>query len=243
MAGLWRDIVAGELAGQPEVERESQGVDIGTGITPASGKDLGRGVIRGPGERAGCGDPQLAVEPGRSEIRQPVPAIAVEQDILRLDVAVEDAVAVGGAERGGDVAAESNGLFPRQGATLTHPNVQVRPVDVLHQDEAPRAVFHEVVDRHDVLVGQAANHLDLSTHPLPSHLRRGRRGHQQLQRHLGVQVSVMGEVYDGIAAPAQLAVDGPAAANRVPGREVRVAHGVILPSTSRALDRHPSSDR
>ena len=118
LAGARRGIVVGKLTGQPEIEGESQGEYVGTGITPASSEDLGRGVIPGSRDRTCGGDTQLTVEPGRSEIRQSVPAVGVEQDVLRLYVAVKDAMAVRGAERGGDVAAESNRLVSRQGAAF-----------------------------------------------------------------------------------------------------------------------------
>ena len=66
-------------------------------------------------------------------------------------------------------------------------------------------VLEEIEHRDDVGVGEPAHRLDLAPHPLARHLRGGGRRHQQLERDLGVELAVAGEVDDRIAAPADLA--------------------------------------
>ena len=97
---------AGQRAGQREVEREPERVDVGPGVAAPPGHDLGGRVGQGAGERPGRGDAELPVELGRAEVGETRPSVGVEQDVLRLHVAVQDPPPMRRAERGGDVPAD-----------------------------------------------------------------------------------------------------------------------------------------
>ena len=114
-----------------------------------------------------------------------------------------------------------------------------RTIDELEREKVRTVDSPELVDRNDVRMGERADHLHLTPHPLPRQLGgRGRRD-QQLHGHVGAEPAVARQVHDGVAAAPQLAADFPAVAQHRAGREV-AAHR-MRPSTSRALARQPSS--
>ena len=235
-----------QLPGQRVVEGEPQRVDVRARIAAPPREHLRRGVRQGAGQRAAPGDPQLAVELGRPEVGEPGASVGIEQDVLRLDVAMQDAVAVGRGERAGHVAAEADGGVSVEPAALRDPDLQVGAANVFHDDEAPRPVLQEVEHRDDVGVGEAAHRLHLPPHPLARHLRRGRRRHQQLEGHVGVELPVAGQVHDRVAAAAELAPDLVAVPEQGARRQV-AGRGHFAASsrrsTSSALLRQPSSLR
>ena len=253
VGGRCGEVRVGKIAGERVVQREAQRVDVGARVAAAAGQHLGRRVGQRAGERAAAGDAELPVELGGPEVGEARAAVGIEQDVLRLDVAVEDAAPVRRRERPGHVATQAHGRVRVERPALAHPDLQVGAADVLHDDEAPRPFFEEVEHRDDVGVGEAAHRLDLAPHPLARHVgRRGRR-HQQLERDLGVELAVAGEVDDRVAAPTELAADlvAPteqrargeiARARRLPRATSSGAHcpTSIRWSTSSALLRQPS---
>ena len=246
-AGVGRQVgrgALGKVAGERVVEREAHRVEVGARVAAAAGQRLGGGVGQGARERAAPGDAELAVELGGAEIGEAGAAVGIEQDVLRLDVAVEDAVPVRGAEGGGDVAAQPDGGVGVEPAALGDPHLEIRAADVLHHDEAPRPLFEKIEDRDDVRVGEPADRLYLAAHPLAGHLGgRGRRD-EQLEGDVGVERPVAREVDDRVAAAADLADDLVAALEQGAGREIaRRGHGAASRrrSTSIALLRQPSS--
>src|SRR5439155_24786435 len=85
----------GGPAGEQFVEDDAQAVNVGAGVhaVPFAAGLLGTHV----GGRAGEGGPgaELLLAQGLAEIADVGPARGVEQDVGRLDVAVDDAVLVG----------------------------------------------------------------------------------------------------------------------------------------------------
>ena len=72
-----------------------------------------------------------------------------DENICRLDVAVDDAFRVGGIERLGDLDGQRNQLF---GIDWTAPDavLQRHTVEKLHGNECPAIVLADVVDRADI---------------------------------------------------------------------------------------------
>ena len=85
-------------AGEQGVEHGAQAVDVGRrgDLAPRAGDLLGRHVRRRAQDQAGLRDPAVVLEAaGQAEVGDVGPALAVEQDVGRLQVAVEDAAQVG----------------------------------------------------------------------------------------------------------------------------------------------------
>ena len=77
---------------------------------------LGRDVV-GRAQHAAVGGQALLVErAGDAEVRDLGRALLVDEDVLGLDVAVDDAAVVGGAERAGDLDRVGDAPRHRQAA-------------------------------------------------------------------------------------------------------------------------------
>ena len=129
----------------------------------------------------------------------------LEQDILRLDVAMDHAVAMGELERRRHRAGEGYRLF---NAELFFPGelvAQRLPFDVRH-DVVEEGVGVGVVKRKDIRMLQVGGDLDLLEEPLRAD-DRGQLGAQHLERHLAAVLEILGEVDRGHATRAQLPLD------------------------------------
>ena len=71
-------------------------------------------------------------------------AVAVQQHVLRLDVAVHEPVRVRERERGGDLDAELERALDRQRPLAVDELLEVVAVDVLEDDELPALVLAAV---------------------------------------------------------------------------------------------------
>ena len=230
-----------QLTGESEVKRQAQRIQIGPRIAPPARQQFRRRIVRRAGERTRRGDSELAVEPCGAEVGQAVSPVGIEQDVLRFDVAVKDAMPVGSCERGRDIAAEPDRLFGGKRASIPDLHLEVGAGDVLHEDEAPGPFLDEVVYRHDVLVRQSPHRLHLTAHPFPGDFRRRGWRHEQLERHVPAELAIAGEIDHRIAAAAQLAADLPPVAEHGARSEIRSAHWAVMrPRTSSALERQPS---
>ena len=86
------------------VERQSQRVDVGPGISFAP-EPLGGHVAERPQDVAALGQP-LVVPLGQAEIRDPDHAFGVQEQVRRLDVPVHDPARMGVGQAAGDLPAD-----------------------------------------------------------------------------------------------------------------------------------------
>ena len=141
------------LSGQHLVEHDAQGVDVGPTI---EGKAFGlfRAQVVGTSE---CGtfvrDLLVAVELfGDAEIGQLRGAVTVEQDVARLDVAVNDAAPVDEMQTGRHLLHERQGLGQRH--AFFDALTQRAAIEILHRDEQTVTDGADIVDGDDVAVAQ-----------------------------------------------------------------------------------------
>ncbi len=143
----------GGLAGRRVIERCAQRVEVRTRGRLAAAGLLGRDVVGRAEQRAGRGQLDVAAVEGarQAEVGQVRDALLVEQDVLRLDVAVDDPRGVRGGQRARDPDADQRHPLRRQRALLGDDGLQRRPVDEIHHDVGPAlVVLADVVDGHDV---------------------------------------------------------------------------------------------
>ena len=88
-----------------------------------------------------------------------------DEDVARLDVAVHDAVGVGGIQRLGDLGDQVDGPVGRQRTALLDQRAEVGPVDQAHVDEQPAVDLAVVVDRDDVRLPQPRDGVGLTLEP------------------------------------------------------------------------------
>ena len=129
------------------------------------------------------------------------------EDVGRLDVAVDDAVAVGEAEGGGDVGRDVGGALRQERAVAAQDVGQRAPVHVLHHHEVRAALTAEVEDADDVGVVEVGRRRGLAAEPLDEVRIGGVLGEQHLDRHRTVEQPVAGEEHVGHAAAPDAAVD------------------------------------
>src|SRR5262249_18731506 len=129
-------------------------------------------------------------------------------------------VPVGRRQCGGNVGTKPGSVVRLERSAIANPHGQIRPVHVLHDHEAPDALFEEVVHAYDVAVNQTADRLDFAAEPLTGQLRaRGWRD-QQLDGDGSVETAIGGEIDDRKAAPSELAHDLVATGEQIAGPEV-----------------------
>ena len=140
-------------------------------------------------------------------------AALVEQHVLRLDVPVDDAVAVGVVERGGDLGGEADRIRDRKLLLAGQPVAQALAFDERH-DVVRRAVRLAAVDQpQDMRVLQVGDGPDLAQESLGADHGRQLRP-QHLDRDLAIVLEVLGEVHRRHAALAQLPLDAVAVGER-----------------------------
>ena len=106
----------------------------------------------GPGQARRVGEARDA-EVGEQRVQ--LAAVLLQQDVGRLQVAVDDAVGVARGERVGDLRGEQGRADRREGAVLPEVAVQVGALDQVHDERQQVALDDQVADPHDVGVGQA----------------------------------------------------------------------------------------
>ena len=181
-ARLVRDELRGDrpvrerrLAGEHEVERAAERVDVGPDVHHVA-DGLLRGEVVGRAEDALVvvllGDAVLLLveEPGQAHVEDLDDAGAVEQQVARLDVAVNHAEFVGvlhADRRLGDVV---RGPDRVERLLLQHVAgddlLEARPVHVLHDEEVQLLVLVDVVGADDVRVVEGGDGPGLAVEPV-----------------------------------------------------------------------------
>ena len=140
---------------------------------------------------------------GGAEVGEVRPSGRVEEDVRRLDVAVHDALAMGGGERVDQSVGQLVDLVRRERAVLGDPLGERAAREVVHHEHEVVAVVDDVAQPHDAGVVERTEHLRL---PLDALASRGQLlgravQRQPLERDL-LAVLVDPEVDDAHASPA-----------------------------------------
>ena len=177
-------------AGEHLVQDDAERVDV-----RRRGRRLAAGLFRaevvdGPHGRPGQRQLRLGDRPGDAEVGDLHLAVAADEDVAGLDVAVDEPGGVGRGERARHGGPDAGDLARRQGAAALEDGREVLPVDQLHDDVRAGRVRAVVVDGHDVRVAQRRGRLGL--------LAEARRevgiaqvlGAEQLDRHVAAELGV-----------------------------------------------------
>jgi hypothetical protein len=169
---------------------------FGTHVAGCADRDarLGEG---GPARR---GD-----RPRDAEVRDDrVPAL--QQDVLRLDVAVDDAVRVSVVERVGHLASDLQRVRDGQLPIAREPVTQRLSLHEGHHVEEESVGFARVEQRQDVRVSQVRGGVDLAQEPLGAH-GGGEFRPQHLHGDMAVMLEVFRDIHGGHAALPELALE------------------------------------
>jgi len=169
---------------------------------------LRRYVLRRAGEqfqRERCAAFRLE-QFGDAEVGQIGVAVVIEQDVGRLHVAVDDAVAVGQRERGGHLIQQAAHPLRRPGRAVQR-RPEVAAAQVAHDQVGTARLAPVVVERHDLRVFQPGDGLRLGLEAADEGDVVGVAGGNDLDRHVAADGRLRGAENDAVTAPAQLLVD------------------------------------
>ena len=151
----------------------------------------------------------------------------MQQNVLRLDVAVDHLVGVRVAQGGSYLASDGKGLIHRQLLLALELGAQRLTLDVGHDVEQAAAGLTGVVQREDVRMVEPRRDLDLAQEALRTD-RRGQFGSQHFDRHEPMMLDVVREVDRRHAAVPQLALDRIATSERRPKAHIGSGRQALL---------------
>ncbi len=194
----------GLLAREHLVGDDAQGVQIARLPGRASRDLLGGEVFRRADDHPGLGDAGRRALAGDPEVHDLGQSFPGQEDVAGLDVAVDDALGVGGGEARADLdqAIEASAERPGGSDELLHAVAD----EQLHADVAVSPVIADVVQAGDVRVHQPPRDLELLAEPGQA-LFVVRSGTEDLQRDFLRQLEVAGPIHGGHAATPDLGLD------------------------------------
>ena len=182
------------------VEHDARGVDVRARVRAVAPRLLGRHVVhraeRLLRERVGG-----IGKAGDAKVGDLDAAVAQDHDVLRLDVAVDDAARMRVRERLHDLRDEMQRFAPVELAALFHILLERDTVDELHDDILRFAAAH-VVDRNDIRVREHRDGLRLVAEAAAEVRVLGKVAFEHLDRHKAIEPVALGLVDDRHAAAA-----------------------------------------
>ena len=154
----------------------------------------------------------------------------MEQDVLRLDVAVDHPVAVGVVERVGHGHGDLDRLVDAELGLAVELGAKRLAVDERHDIVEEAVGGAGIEERQDVGVLQGGGGLDLPHEPLGAD-HGGELRLQHLERHLAVVLEVLRQVHRGHAALAEFPLDAVAVGEGGGEAGKRVGHPTSSPSS------------
>ncbi len=203
--------VEGELAGEHLVEDDRQRVDVAARVEHLALRLLGRHELRRAEDHALLREhdragPQLALgHLGEAEVEHlgvvAQAAVGGEEDVLRLEIAVDDPLEVRLLEGAAALDEDGHRALGRERALLADHLVQVLALQVLH-DDVERSVVELAEEEHLDGVGvlQVAHRAGLAAEAGDQVLAVGELGVEDLDRHHPVHRR-LGRLVDGIPCP------------------------------------------
>ena len=184
----------GHRPGDRLVENQRQRVDVGTPVDRVPLRGLGRDVAGGPDHGAGrLGPGGLGQRAGDAEVGHPHPALLVEQEVRRLDVAVHQPADVGVGETLGHLGPELGGLGMGEPDVAVEQVAQRAPAEILEDQIRPVGVLAPVEDTQDVGVVERGDRARLGAEALQEGAVGGEAGLEDLDRDVALQRHVFGK--------------------------------------------------
>src|SRR5579872_670617 len=107
---------------------------------------LGRHVLHGANQRAGLSHAIRFNQPRQTEIHHHHAALVISHDVLRFEVAMDDAHCMRSLKRTADLEHDFDRVAWREGLALSNTRAQISAFDVLHGDELHAIGFAQVVN-------------------------------------------------------------------------------------------------
>src|SRR5581483_8046396 len=192
-------------ARQARVHQAGERVDVGAAVERLAADFLRCDVVD-RAEEARLRRAMLADALRQAEVRQVHVVVAVDQDVRRLHVAVDEPAAVSGVQRGCDLRTKADGAA-RFELRRTQELLEVGPRHVPHRDVQLVVDLPGGVDRHDVRVIERGGELRLLEETTPEGFVSAAVRSEHLEGDPTAQAYVFGEVDDSDAAAAEDPLD------------------------------------
>jgi hypothetical protein len=141
----------GQLAGEQLVEDDAEGVDVRMRVDGLAARLLRSDVVGGPEDGSGLSHAVLDVErAGDPEVRHLGVPVAVQKDVLRFHVAVNEPALMGERKAASNLERDLESIADVKAAFADNQLLQVLAVDVLEDDVLPATLLAPVDHRHDV---------------------------------------------------------------------------------------------
>ena len=184
----------GHRPGQQLVEDDPGRVEVRRLVDGGAARLLGGEVLRRADDRARLGHLAGGAGARDAEVHHLDAALAVDDHVVRLDVAVHDPVPVREAQRREDLARVVDRDPERRRAARDEQLLQRPALDVLHRDVVGALGVAAVVDRDDVRMREPGGVLGLAPEPLHELLVAGVAVVEDLDRDAAAELLVHGEV-------------------------------------------------
>jgi hypothetical protein len=225
--------------GQRLVEHAGQRVDVGAAIDLLAldllRRDVGdrahEGLLSGQAARA-------RGVLGQPEVRQVRVVVAADQDVGRLDVAVDQPVGMGLVERRADLGHQVDRALGIERAFVVQQPAQVGAVDVAHRQEDHAVGLAEVEDLDDMGMPQSGRDLRLAQEAPPHAVVARQAVGQDLERDAPAVADPLGPVHRTARAFADELDDAIARQDRADGQ--LPAHAPSLPDPDVAPGNSPA---
>ncbi len=220
------------MAAEHLVQHHAQAVDVGAAVDAVrrAGDLLRRHIRRSAGDDAEIGTVRTRVVEAEPEVYEDGAAVRRDDDVRRLDIAVEDEPGVGVGQRIGQSRRDPGRLRPVR-AVIPQPPAEIGAFEEVRDDVDLSPVQADVVDRHDAGVAQPREPAGLLEEPLCLGLRHLGAAAEDLDGHGPVELRVVAQVHRAEAAGPQ------DVAHLVTAEGSRRGRGVPPSSPARPADR------
>ena len=210
-----------QLAGRHLVEHHAEGEKIGASVQRLAtnllrrhvgdrthrGAGARQGVIRHGGRHLGLGvRPRFRGQLGEAEVEDLHIAALGDEDVGRLDVAMDDPGLVGSVERIGHLDAQLEDLLQHQRLTRD-PILERLPLEILHDQKGLAVLLTDVVDGADMRVVQNRGGPRLALEALQGLPILDQALGKELERHRAAEAGVFRLVHHAHAASAETVRD------------------------------------
>ena len=142
------------LARDAVVEDQAERVDVAPFVELLPGELLGTHVERCPHDHSRLGQAHFFDGAGQSEIHDEHVSFAVDHDVLGLEVAVDDSLAVGVSNGAADLDEDRDGILIGEHPASFDDRAQGAAVDVVHREVGERTHRSHFVYRDDARMAQ-----------------------------------------------------------------------------------------
>ena len=186
---------------------DAEGVDVGPLIDVRPFDLLGSHILGRPDEGATVGEALGLGGAGDAEIHDPGASLAIDHDVGRLEVPMDNSQPVGFRKAVADLSGDRQG--PGRGKRTHHLDdaLEIVARDELHGDVIDPLAVPQVEDATDVLMGDPPGQLELIAEALDHLLVGAERGPEDLEGDGLADLSVQGLVDPAHAAAAELIED------------------------------------